>query len=248
MKNNGAIEAEAGGGKWPKTFPPLTAEQEEISHDFMKHWHEVLPNKYGLIEKFNHGYPVAVARPGFARTLEIGAGLGEHLHYERLTEDQRRNYTSVDIRENMVEGLKAQFPDVKAIVADCQKTMPFEDGYFDRLLAIHVLEHLPDLPLAVKELHRLCDKEKGRLTVVLPCEGGLAYSLGRAVSAKRIFEKRYKMSYDWFISREHINRPDEIFEELGKFFKIESSRYFPFMVPLVFCNLCIGLNLSPRKQ
>src|SRR5690349_20198224 len=44
-------------GKWPKTFPPLTEEQKRISDDFMKAWHEVLPQKYGVIEKFNHGYP-----------------------------------------------------------------------------------------------------------------------------------------------------------------------------------------------
>lgn len=44
--------------KWPKTFPPLTPEQQRISDDFMKHWHEVLPRKFGVIDRFNHSYPV----------------------------------------------------------------------------------------------------------------------------------------------------------------------------------------------
>ena len=39
----------------------------------------------------------------------------------------------------------------------------------DRVLAIHVLEHLPDLPRAVAEMHRLCNKATGKLYVVLPC-------------------------------------------------------------------------------
>ncbi len=74
--------------KWPKTFPPLTAEQKRINDDFVKHWHEVLPKRFSLIEKFNHGYPVKNSRE-FVSTLEIGAGLGQHLEYEHLTQQQR---------------------------------------------------------------------------------------------------------------------------------------------------------------
>ena len=35
------------------------------------------------------------------------------------------------------------------------------DGYFDRILAVHVLEHLPNLPAAIRECYRLCNKTKG---------------------------------------------------------------------------------------
>ena len=44
--------------KWPKTLPPLTPEQVRISDDFMKLWHEVLPRRFGLVETFNHNFPV----------------------------------------------------------------------------------------------------------------------------------------------------------------------------------------------
>src|SRR5215470_14444673 len=50
-------------GAWPKTFPVLTPEQRATSDDFMRYWHEVLPRRYGLIERFNHGYAVAAAPP-----------------------------------------------------------------------------------------------------------------------------------------------------------------------------------------
>ncbi len=59
--------------KWPKHIAPLTAKQKEISDDFMKHWHEVLPNKFGIIEKFNQGFPVRNSKD-FLTTLEIGGG------------------------------------------------------------------------------------------------------------------------------------------------------------------------------
>jgi SAM-dependent methyltransferase len=232
--------------KWPKTFPPLSPEQEAIRDDFMKYWHEVLPRRYGAIERFNHGYSVRTAPADFLRTLEIGAGLGEHLEWERLTSEQERNYWALELRENMSSEIRRRFPRVQTVTGDCQQRLPFAEGHFDRVLAVHVLEHLPDLPAAVREVYRLCDKDRGVFSVVIPCEGGLAYSLARRISAQRIFQKRYGQPYKWFIEREHINRPHEILAELRPYFRVVSRRFFPLRVPAVFCNLVIGLTLQPR--
>ncbi len=233
--------------KWPKIFPPLTPEQVAISDDFMKHWHEALSRGYGITDGFNHKYVVKTAPPDFVRTLEIGSGTGEHLKYERLNQEQRDNYVAVDIRENMMAELRSQFPEIRAVVGDCQTRMNFADGLFDRILAIHVLEHLPNLPAAIREMYRLCDKDRGVLSIVIPCEGSLAYSLARKISAQRIFEARYKQSYRWFIEREHINRPHEIFEELSPYFTLVSTTYFPIPLKVKFCNLCIGATFRPKR-
>jgi ubiquinone/menaquinone biosynthesis C-methylase UbiE len=233
--------------KWPKQFPPLTPEQERISNDFMQYWHEVLPKRYGIVDEFNHRYAVQNAPKGFLRTLEIGAGIGAHLKYESLTPDQESSYVAVDIRDNMVAQIKKSFPNIHAIEGDCQERLDFLDSFFDRILAIHVLEHLPNLPAAVRELHRLCDKKIGVLSIVIPCEGSLAYTLARRISAQRIFEKRYKQPYRWLIEREHINRPNEIFEELSPYFSIKHSSFFPIPVNLKFCNLCIGATFRPNE-
>jgi SAM-dependent methyltransferase len=232
--------------KWPKTFPPLTAEQERIRDDFMHAWHEELPKKYGVIERFNHGYVVKHAPREFVHTLEIGAGIGEHLAYEQLTEEQRRNYIAVELRAQMANEIAKRHPAVQVRVADCQQRLEFADGHFDRVLAVHVLEHLPDLPAALREIHRVCNKQRGRFQVVIPTEGGFAYSLARRISAQRFFERRYKMPYRWLIEREHINVPAEIFDELARLFTIEHRSYFPLRVPSVNLNLAIGLTLRPR--
>lgn len=234
--------------KWPKVLPPLTAEQQRISNDFMKHWHEVLPQRFGMIERFNHTYSVQHAPKSFVSTLEIGAGLGEHLEHEKLTAEQRKNYYALELRENMSEEIRRRFPDVNTVTADCQKRLPFADGFFDRVLAVHVLEHLPDLPAAVSELYRVCNKQHGSLSIVIPCEGSMAYTLARRVSAQRIFEKRYKQPYKWFIEREHLNRPFEIREVLAPYFAIESRSFFPLPVPAEFCNLVIGMTLKPHPR
>jgi SAM-dependent methyltransferase len=233
--------------KWPKILPPLTPEQKQISDEFMKVWHEHLPNRYGIVEKFNHSFPVKHSAPGFTTTIEIGAGLGEHLQFETLNGEQEANYYAVELRENMAAEIRKRFPKVKAITGDCQAHLDFKDGYFDRYIAVHVMEHLPNLPACVKEAYRLLNKEKGQLLIVIPCEGSPAYSLARKISAERVYNKHFKGGYHWLISREHINRPHEIRAELHPYFIIEKKVLFPLpFLPFVFNNLCIGLALRPR--
>jgi SAM-dependent methyltransferase len=233
--------------KWPKVLPPLTAEQERISNEFMRAWHEELPQRYSIVEQFNHGYPVAASDFPFVSTLEIGAGLGEHLRYEHLSGEQLRNYVAVDVRANMIEALRAAFPQVRALQADCQQPMDVGAGSIDRVLAIHVLEHLPNLPAAVAELHRICARPSGRLIVVIPCEGGLAYSLARKISAERFYRRRFGGSYKWLYSREHVNLPHEVLAELDRWFILERKSFFPLrFLPIETFNLCIGMRLKPR--
>lgn len=231
---------------WPKVFPPLSPEQEAIRDDFFKYWHEVLPRRYGAIERFNHTYGIKRAPADFRRTLEIGAGIGEHLEWERLTPEQERNYWALELRACMSSEIRRRFPRVQTVTGDCQQQLPFAEGTFDRILAIHVLEHLPDLPTAVRELYRVCDKDRGVFSAVIPCEGSLAYTLARRLSAQRIFERRYRQSYRWFIEREHVNRPHEILAELRRYFRVTEGTYYPFRIPAVFCNLVIGLTLRPQ--
>jgi len=227
---------------WPKELPQLTEEQERVRHDFMHHWHEVLPGKYSIIERFNHGYAARSARPG-ARTLEVGAGLGEHLAFEPKPHD---NYWALELREQMAADIKRRYPEANTIVGDCQTRLPFDDQSFDRVLAIHVLEHLPNLPAALRELRRVL-RPAGTFVAVIPCEGGLAYTLARRISAQRIFERRYGMSYDWFVRSEHINVPSEIIDELEREFVIDKRRFFPLRIPNVAINLVVGLTARPRS-
>ncbi|HVZ73678.1 MAG TPA: methyltransferase domain-containing protein [Polyangia bacterium] len=233
---------------WPKVLPVLTPEQQKRSDEFMRLWHVELAGRprYGPLEKFNHGFPVRHSPPGFETTLEIGAGLGEHLEYETLTPEQERGYFCNEYRENMAAEIKRRFPNVQTIVGDCQKRMDFADGFFDRYLAIHVLEHLPDLPGAVREAWRLLNKQTGRMLVVIPTEGSLAYSLARKISAERVWKRHFDAPYAEFYKREHINLPHEILAELDPYFTVAARSFFPLGVPIVACNLVIGLELVPR--
>ena len=233
--------------KWPKILAPLTAEQKSRHDEFMRLWHEHLPVRYGRIEAFNHNFPVKHAQRSFRTTLEIGAGLGEHLQYEKLTDEQLSEYYCNEFRENMAAEIRRRYPRVKTVVGDCQQLMPFPDEFFDRIIAVHVLEHLPDLPACIREVYRLINKKSGRFVVVIPTEGSPAYALARKISAQRLWNKHFSVNYAEFYKREHINLPDEIQAELAPYFEVRKRGFFPLRVPLLFCNLCVGLVLTPRE-
>ena len=135
---------------------------------------------------------------------------------------------------------------MKTIVGDIQQALDFPAHHFDRVVAIHVLEHLPNLPSALKEVHRLLSQRAALTSSFLAKEA--AYTLARRISAQRIFEKRYKISYDWFVKSEHINLPHEILRELKRCFRIDKSRHFPWIIPSVTMNLVIGLKLAPLDR
>jgi SAM-dependent methyltransferase len=232
-----------GTGAWPKQLPVFTDDEQRVRDAFMARWLEYLPTRGGFVERFNHGYPLRAGATA-GRTLEIGAGLGEHIRYEDL---EKQEYYAVELLPELADGIEARFPSVKTLVGDCQARLPFDDGFFDRVLAIHVLEHLPNLPAALDEVARLLAPD-GRFVAVIPCEGGAVYSLARRFTSKRLFEREFGRDYDWFIRSEHINVPWEIEHELEERFAVLEARHFPFRIRSVGVNLIIGLTMGPRAS
>lgn len=232
--------------KWPKILPLLDAEQQRINDDFMLYWHEVFAKKMGFADRWNHQYVIRHAPRAFTRTLEIGAGLGEHLAWEKLSPRQESEYVAIELRPNMAQQMRARFPSINVVLADVQEDLHFPENHFDRVVAVHVLEHLPNLPAAIREIYRVSMPE-ATVSVVIPCEGSIATTIARRFSAQRLYEKRYQRPYDLFIRREHLNRPNEIIEELMPFFEIRHRSSFPVPLRVEWCNLFIGMTLCPRK-
>lgn len=234
---------------WPKARVELTAREKEALEAWYQEWTPSLQKKFGPVYRFNHEYvsrlPLPTPRPGAGpriKTLEIGGGSGAHLDFENLS---RQDYHVLELREAFATQVRGRLPDDHVITGDIQVGAPFGDGSFDRVIAIHVLEHLCDLPGALAEVRRLL-APGGVFDVVLPCEAGLAYSLARAISTKRAFERRFDVSYDRIIRSEHVSTYAEIEAELLREFEPTDTRFFPLRVPTAHLNIIAAMRLKAR--
>ena len=81
------------------------------------------------------------ARAGGLRILDVGCGVKPYLPFF----SSAREYVGVDVVPN-------SHADVIAPIEE----LPFEDGAFDVVLCIQVLEHVDDPAHAVRELRRVC--------------------------------------------------------------------------------------------
>jgi len=81
------------------------------------------------------------ARAGGRRILDVGCGVKPYLPFF----SSAREYVGVDVVPN-------PHADVIAPIEE----LPFEDGAFDVVLCIQVLEHVDDPARAVRELRRVC--------------------------------------------------------------------------------------------
>lgn len=230
---------------WPKKIPEMSLEKKKINDDWQKYFHNINRDKFSSITHWGHEYVARNAPANFIKTLEVGPGLGEHLKYEKLSDEQKNNYVGIEMRNNMAEEIRLNYPFVKILIGDCQDYIDYPTGYFDRIIAMHILEHLPNLPMFLKQACRLLS-DNGVLQIVIPCEGGIGYSLGRALTSKRIFEKRYKLPYGEFISYEHVNNAREIVKELKKYFILKDRKFYPSKIPFIDANLIIGLTLVKK--
>lgn len=100
-----------------------------------------------------------------ARVLDAGCGEGHVSGWvaEALPAAQ---ITGVDGREEALEAYRARNPRARAQQGDL-RTLPFPDGAFDAVVCTEVLEHLPEPPVVLRELARVCH---GHLVLTVPHE------------------------------------------------------------------------------
>lgn len=101
---------------------------------------------------------VLAPKPG-ERILDAGCGTGRNLG--TLLRAQS-NPVGVDFSRGMLSIARRNYPEVPLVLADLQRPLPFEDERFDAVLCALIGEHLNELPLALREMHRVL-RTGGRL-------------------------------------------------------------------------------------
>ena len=168
----------------------------------------------------------------FPRTLEVGAGTGVHLRYVRHTFDE---YVMTDLHPPMLEQAAKRADNRVTVEAQDATNLTYQADSFDRVIAAHILEHLPEPHKVIREWMRVL-RPGGTLSIVLPCDPGLAWRFGRMLGPRRTFT-RVGIDYDYWMAREHVNPINNLVSFLQYYFDNLQEQWLPMRIPSMDANL-----------
>ena len=172
----------------------------------------------------------------FEKVLEVGAGTGEHIKYIR---HRFNEYWATDANLTMLnqvteKAMSEKIGNVFVQEEDATK-LSFSDGNFDRVIATHVLEHIPEPHKVLKEWARVI-KPGGILSLALPCDPGFAWRFGRMLGPRKTFQK-VGIDYDYWMAREHINSINNLVTFVRYYFPVIQEQWLPCRIPSMDINL-----------
>jgi ubiquinone/menaquinone biosynthesis C-methylase UbiE len=191
----------------------------------MKSGHRLLEKPFGKVRKFD-------------RVLEIGAGPGAHVHF--IDHDFSEYYVTDNSTQMLSQFSSNNDPRIKTMQADAY-ALPFENETLDRVVASHVLEHLYKPHEVLREWNRVL-KPGGVLSLILPCDPGIAWRYGRYVSTHR---KNSAKGFPWgyLIAREHVNPINNLVALIRYYFEKYDETWWPFRLPIIDINLVYAVNI-----
>lgn len=165
---------------------PHTLDADVLDRYYAEHYDAVVHSgRAGAIQRMFH---VAIERPWsaadqFETVLDLGATSGEHLSFVK---HRYSRYIMIDIRDSLdarEAAAAASRPGaaVEFIVGDAQDLATIADESVDRLISMCLLHHLDDPRGSLRHWRRVV-KPGGVLSIFLPCDPGLVWRAGRAVT------------------------------------------------------------------
>lgn len=172
----------------------------------------------------------------FPQVLEVGAGSGHHIQTVRHKFDR---YVMTDLNTDYLKHLvdKVAGKHSGKVEVDSQDAtkLTYDDNSFDRVIATHVLEHLPNPHDVLLEWARVL-KPNGILSLVLPCDPGIAWRVGRNFGPRKAAEKQ-NIQYDYWMAREHVNAIGNLITFVRHTFPNRKEMWSPLSLPLLDVNL-----------
>ena len=183
----------------------------------------------------------------FANVLEIGAGTGEHIGFVRHGFDRYvlndLDAKTLDVAEQKLSG---QFADKLLFEEQSGDELSYSDNSFDRVIAAHVLEHIPQPHLAIKEWRRVV-KNGGVLSILIPTDPGIAWRLGRKLGPRKNAIAK-GIAYDYVMAREHVNSCNNLIALLSHYFPEHTNAWWPFPIPSIDLNLFFAFHAVVNKE
>jgi len=169
--------------------------------------------------------------------LEVGAGTGHHFAYVKKNFSK---YILTDASQDMLTIASQKYPkEVSSGLLEFDEqnatALSYPDHSVDRLIATHVLEHLPDPVSVLKEWNRVV-RPGGIISIVLPCDPGLLWRFGRHFGPRRN-AKKMGLAYDYMQAAEHINSIYNLVVFIRHHFEGLTESWYPAKIPVPDLNL-----------
>jgi SAM-dependent methyltransferase len=162
----------------------------------------------------------------FEKVLEVGALNGEHTHFVNhkfsqyyVTDIRSPDQVTIDYLSR--KGFKFQLADVE--------NLPFENGYFDRIISTCLLHHLENPKKGIDEILRVV-KSGGTVDILVPHDPSIIYSTSWFVTTgiRALLKRKFQESY---LNRksEHINNLKSIESLVQSYNKLHliERKHFP---------------------
>ncbi|QGY39364.1 methyltransferase domain-containing protein [Pseudodesulfovibrio cashew] len=120
-------------------------------------------------------------------------------------------------------------------------SLPFPSESLDMIISFFSLEHIHPLEPMVAEMARVL-KKSGLLVGAIPCEGGLAWGLGRYLTTRRHYRAATDIDFDKVICWEHPNFAEDILRVLDAHLVPQKKIFWPLRLPLPDMNLTVFLH------
>jgi len=232
--------------KWPKIVEPLSPETQDKYLNWEAYWLAHYNDKYHFVEEFNKTFLIKFAKhfKKRARLLEVGPGLSTQVRSIFSDTD----YYCFERRQDFCQKLRSQISPAHVFEGDIQEVTGMPGRFFDIIVALHILEHLPNLPAALREIRRILVPQ-GTLLVVIPCVGSPLYDLGGRFSSGRAFRRMFGEGYELLKRHEHMNSAQEIVQEIQREFFFAQVAFYPFRTRIlgVRLNFLAGFCCLPKK-
>ncbi len=185
---------------------------------------------------------------GLQTILEVGAGSGHHFPYVKAGFSK---YVMTDGSPEMLAIAREKFAQQTAsgimVIEQRDATrLDYPDASVDRLIATHVLEHLPNPVNVLREWNRVV-RPGGVISIVLPCDPGLLWRLGRHLGPRRNAQ-RLGLAYDYLQAAEHINSIFNLTVFIRHHFEHITESWYPARVAVPDLNLFYVCHIQTVKS
>jgi ubiquinone/menaquinone biosynthesis C-methylase UbiE len=175
------------------------------------------------------------------RVLDLGCGNGQHTlkATKRCKEIIGVDYDNTQLNIAKKTAEDKNISNVKFKKHDLEKKLPFKSNFFDKILALDVLEHLYKRDLFLKEVKRIL-KPKGLVFIAVPNKNTSWKRLQKSVGINYYSDPDHKIEYSFKGIKNFLKKHD---------FKVLSIKSVVYDTPLSgFIDVLGGLSLGLYKK